>query len=232
MKGLAGAIAIAMTIGGVAPATLVAQQAAAAGRPDYRIHAGDEIEVRLYFHPDLLQTITVRPDGKISFPLIDDQLAEGRTPRELALAMETALAPELRNPQVSIQVKHFALARVYVGGEVGNAGVIPLVGPMTAMQAIMQAGGFRKTARINKIAVVRTTDAPKTEVLMVDLDFHNKNGRPEPVNDIALQSLDVVFVPKSRIASADDFVEQYVTKLVPIQYILGVQFYPFGLPVK
>lgn len=215
---------------GLPPAPAVATNATDAPRADYRIRAGDEIEVRLFYHPDLLQVITVRPDGMISFPLIDDQRADGRTPRELARQIERELARELQNSQTSVQVKRFAQQRVYVGGEVANAGVLPLSAPMTTMQAIMQAGGFRRTARINRVAVIRTVAAQKTEILLVNLDMP-KRGQPQVMNDLELQALDVVFVPKSRIASVNDFVEQYVTRLVPIQYILGVQFYPLGIPL-
>jgi protein involved in polysaccharide export with SLBB domain len=200
-------------------------QAAAALDTTYRLRAGDQVRVVVFFHPDLTQELPIRPDGRITFPIAGDLPAAGRTPEELGKDLTERLERVLRNAEASVLVQRFADLRVYVGGEVNNAGVYPLTAPLTTLQAMLQAGGARKTASLSNVFVIRNENgAPR--IMKLDL----RQSTLEAIgsrDDIALEPLDIVFVPKTRIAHVNDFVEQYITKVLPLTVFLGLN-YNFG----
>jgi protein involved in polysaccharide export with SLBB domain len=198
---------------------------AAAPRPEYRLRAGDELRVVVYFHDDLTQQLPVRPDGRIAFPLAGELEAAGRTARELSLELTSRLERVLRNADTTVVVERFADQRIFVGGEVNNAGVYSLNASLTCLQAVVQAGGARRSASLESVFVIRN-EAGQPRVLKLDLRASTlkKNGSRD---DVVLQPLDIVFLPKTAIAKANDFVEQYITKLSPATIILGLN-YNFG----
>ncbi len=122
-------------------------------------------------------------------------------------------------------VQRFADLRVYVGGEVNNAGVYPLTAPLTTLQAMLQAGGAKKSASLSNVFVIRNENgAPR----IMKLDLRQSTiGAIGTRDDIALEPLDIVFVPKTRIARVNDFVEQYITKVLPVTVVMGLN-YNFG----
>ena len=206
-------------------ATPAAPPASPASRPEYRRRAGDELRVVVYFHDDLTQQLPVRPDGRIAFPLAGELDAAGRTARELSLEITSRLERVLRNADATVVVARFADQRIFVGGEVHNAGVYPLTASLTCLQAVLQAGGARRSASLGSVFVIRN-EGGQPHVFKVDLrgSTLKKNGTKD---DVALQPLDVVFLPKTSIAKVNDFVDQYITKVVPATVILGLN-YNFG----
>lgn len=131
----------------------------------------------------------------------------------------------LRDPEVQVQVTRFAGLRVYVGGEVGKPGFVQLTTGMTALQAIVEAGGFRDTAKLDNVVLVRRTpgaDSQRPQSMLIDLEEvverHNMAADPR------LQPYDIVYVPKTAIAKMNDFVDKYIIRLIPIRPGLGFAF--------
>lgn len=174
---------------------------------DYRLQAGDEMDVKFFFNPELNETVFVRPDGKISLQLIDDVQAAGLTPSELDKALSQAYAKELRKPEVTVIVRSFTGQQVYVGGEVQKPGPVVLTPGMTALQAVINAGGFQDTAKLDEVLVIRNGRA--------DAPIPIRANLTQPItNDVMLQPHDVVYVPRTLIADANLFVKQYIEGLL------------------
>jgi protein involved in polysaccharide export with SLBB domain len=186
----------------------------------YTIGVGDALHIRFYFHEDLDEDIPVRPDGRVSLQLIDDVQAAGLTPVELASVLKTAYAKYLRKPEITVQVMRIAPRRVYVGGEVKKPGLIETADVITAVKAIMQAGGVKETGNLESVVVLRYRVGREPEFLRVNLKDDLKTGTSH--EDIPLRSYDLVFVPKTFIATANQFMSQYIDKMIPLERNVGV----------
>ena len=188
----------------------------------YRLQVGDQLAVRFYFNPELNETLVVRPDGMISLQLIGDVEAGGHTPEALAAAITQRYTGELANPKVTVIVQQFG-SRVYVGGEVGKQGVVPLSGGLTLFQAIQEAGGFLTTAHLKQVILIRK--GPDAHPVGYAIDVRPIANGERPDQDVFLQPYDVVFVPMSKIANIDLFVKQYIRDLLPV--VPGFAVAPF-----
>ena len=191
----------------------------------YRLQPGDVIDIKFFYNADLNETLPIRPDGRISLQLVDDVPAAGHSPSELRAELIRRYAGILRQPEVAVIVKQVAQRRVYVGGEVRTPSLLLLDGPITLMQAIFQVGGMTRGAKPSDVVILRYRGQPQPEFIKVDLEPVLKLGQASA--DVALQPLDIVWVPKSRIAKVDDFMAQYVRDLVPVPLSLGIS-YVFG----
>ena len=191
--------------------------------PDYVLHSGDDLSIKVFHLPELDQAVRIRPDGKISLQLLNDVQAEGVTPTALAQKLMERYGELFKEPKVAVIVTSFAEQKVFIGGEVGQPTVLPLVGNMTAMSAVIQAGGFRPSARKNQVIVIRNDG--KGGVLVQTLDLNNP--RQAAAGNTKLQPFDIVYVPQSRISKVDQFVEQYIRQVLPgtltggFSYLLG-----------
>ena len=182
------------------------------GPAEYRILPGDQLDIKLFFNPELNETILVRPDGKISLQLIDEVQAAGLTPAQLDDELSRLYAQELRRPSVTVIVKSFTGLRVYIGGEVTTPSLIPLTPGMTPLQAVMNAGGFKETAKPAGVIVIRKGPDNRPIPLRVDLQrIIDGESTPE---DLQLQPYDIVYVPKTWIAKANQFVNEYIERLL------------------
>src|ERR1700690_3423244 len=123
---------------------------------DYIIGPQDVVRIDVWKEPDISRTIPVRPDGKISLPLLNDIQAAGVTALQLSDAIRQGLAKYLTNPQVTVTVSEINSRRVYVTGEVLRAGALPLLPNMNVLQALSSAGGFTQFAKLKNIYVLRT----------------------------------------------------------------------------
>ena len=167
-------------------------QAAAATPSDYKIGPEDVLRIDVWKEPDISRTIPVRPDGKISLPLLNDVQASGLTAMELAGSIREGLTKYITSPQVTVTVTQINSRRIYVTGEVTHPGAQSLLPNMTALQALASAGGFTQFARIKSIYVLRVEDGKQ-----VKHAFNYKavvDGK-HPEEDIVLQSGDVIVVP-------------------------------------
>jgi protein involved in polysaccharide export with SLBB domain len=203
------------------PPPTAAESGAPAVANGYFLQVGDQVDVRLYYHPELNDSALVRPDGKLSLPLIGDVIAAGRTPEDLgAQLVEKYEAVGLRSPSVAVVLRKSAGQRVFVGGEVGTPRMVTHEGRMTLAQAIFEAGGFKSTADRSSVVLLRDNGQGGAVVRNVNFDREVlKEGR-----DIPLQPYDVVVVPQSGIAMANLFVEQYLSKMVPTWLSFGFSY--------
>src|SRR5271163_2156285 len=159
---------------------------------EYKIGAQDVLRIDVWKEAELTRTVPVRPDGKISLPLLNDVQAAGLTPTELSKVISEGLKKFINSPQVTVTVSEINSRRVYVTGEVAHAGAFPLLPNMTVLQALSSSGGFTQFAKTKAIYVLRSEDGKQ-----VKHPFNYKEvvaGRKQEEN-IALQPGDVIVVP-------------------------------------
>jgi polysaccharide biosynthesis/export protein len=123
---------------------------------DYVIGVEDILNVVFWRDKDLSAEVVVRPDGKISLPMLNDVAAAGMTPEQLALAVQNAATKYVRDPGATVIVKEIRSRKVYVIGEVTKPGTFPLGSDVKVMQIIAEAGGFLENAHKDNIVIVRT----------------------------------------------------------------------------
>lgn len=165
---------------------------AAAAVEDYKIGPQDVLRIDVWKEAELTRTVPVRPDGKISLPLLNDVQAAGLTPAQLANVITEGLKKFINSPQVTVTVNEINSRRVYVTGEVAHAGAFPLLPNMTVLQALSSSGGFTQFAKTKAIYVLRVEDGKQ-----VKHPFNYKEvlaGRKQDEN-INLQPGDVIVVP-------------------------------------
>lgn len=190
-----------------------------AGQPEdyeYVIQAGDELSLKFFYHSTLNEDVTVRPDGRIALQLVGEVAAAGRTAQELTESLRTSYGTRVVDPEVAVLVRSFGGYRIFVAGEVQKPGEHPLIGGTTVLQSIAQAEGLLDTARLTEVLVIRRNPDMTPHVIAVNLKkvFDGTDMR----NDIMLRPYDVVFVPRSRIANVNKFVEQYLTSNIPFSF--------------
>jgi polysaccharide export outer membrane protein len=188
----------------LAPGAVCGARAAAAESPppsavadDYKIGPGDTVQVFVWRNPDLTVTVPVRPDGKISTPLVEDMVAVDKTPSQLARDVEKALAVYVKAPQVNIivTIPAGANSQVKVIGQVLKPQALPYREGMTVLDAVLAVGGLGQFAAGNRAHVVRVVKG-KTQEIKVKLDALMNSG--DMRQNLALVPGDVVVVPESR----------------------------------
>lgn len=209
----------------VKPATLEQANAIStrASGGQYLLQPGDELDIRFYYNPELNTSVLIRPDGRISLPLANEVQAAGETPAGLAQRLRSAYEQELRRPELTVIVRSFNSQKVFVGGEVASPGVVQALGPLTVLQSVTQAGGFKETARINEVLVIRR-DPSAQEPIVIPVDISAVVDGTQTNQDIALMPFDVVYVPKSSIANVNKFVDQYIRQNIPFGFGLTYGF--------
>ncbi len=211
----------------VNPATREQANAFSAGAAaaQYRLQPGDELDIRFYYNPELNTSVLIRPDGRISLPLANEVQAAGLSPAELTQRLRSAYEAELRRPELTVIVRSFNSQKVFVGGEVVAPGVIQALGPLTVLQSVTQAGGFKESARVNEVLVIRRDPAaPTSNPIVIPVDISAVVDGTSTGEDIALLPYDVVYVPKSPIANVNKFVDQYIRQNIPFGFGLSYGF--------
>jgi polysaccharide export outer membrane protein len=160
---------------------------------DYLIGPEDVLQVSVWKNEALSRQLPVRPDGKISMPLLHDIQASGLTPMQLRDKIAAALAEFMPNPEVSVTVLEVRSYRVSVLGEVQRPGVLQLRAPTTVLEALALAGGFRDFASPSKIVIFRKNGNGTTEKLR--FNYNRAVGTTTTEENLALRSGDVVVVP-------------------------------------
>jgi polysaccharide export outer membrane protein len=158
---------------------------------DYVIGPGDVLQITVWKNETLSRVVPVRPDGKVSMPLLHDVQAAGLTAMQLRDKIASSLGEYLPNPEVSVSVNEVRSLRISVLGEVQRPGVLELRGSTTILEAIAMAGGFRDFASPSKITVIRTDDTGQTQRLRFN---YNKAAHGDEPN-LVLRSGDVIIVP-------------------------------------
>ena len=164
---------------------------------DYLIGPGDTLEIFVWRNPDLTITVPVRPDGKISTPLVEDMVAVGKTPTGLARDIETALAVYVKSPQVNVIVTLPAsvFSQIKVIGQVLHPQALPYRDGMTVLDAVLAAGGLGQFAAGNRAHVVRNENGKQQEI-RVKLNALVNDG--DMKQNLPLRPGDVLVVPETR----------------------------------
>src|SRR5215468_9686994 len=131
--------------------------------PDYVIGADDMLQISVWKEPDLTESLPVRSDGKISMPLLNDVVAAGLTPTQLADSISTKLKKFIADPRVTVVVTAMNSRRIYVMGEVAHTGMMPLQPNMTVLQALASAG-FTQFANTKGIYVLRMENGKQQKI--------------------------------------------------------------------
>jgi polysaccharide export outer membrane protein len=164
---------------------------------DYRIGPGDSLHVFVFENDQLSVTVPVRPDGKISTPLVEDMVAVGKTPSQLARDIETALSTYVKSPKVNVVVLEAlsVYSQVKVIGEVKEPKALPYHEGMTVLEALLDAKGLTQFAAGNRARIIRTVNG-KTQEIKVKIESLVNRG--DVTQNLPLQPGDVLVVPQTR----------------------------------
>lgn len=207
----------------------------------YLIAVNDKLQLRFPYAPTLDQVLRVRPDGRISVPLAGTLQAEGRSPEELEADLIDRYSEILKRPELTVVVLSFSDRRVavgnrtaragfedlhpivivkswtadvvYVGGEVAQPGVQAYLASLTLMQAIVTAGGEKPTGEMGSVVILRKVNEKQAQMIRRDLRADLEKGT---TNDVYLQPSDIVIVPRTTIASVNEFLTQYLYTPLPM----------------
>ncbi len=183
---------IALSLSAQTPNPASKDSAEARTEPLYIIQPNDMLEVFVWKEPDLTRKVLVRPDGRISFPLVQDLQAAGITPGQLKEQIEDKLKDYLKSPNVTIIVEAINSYRVYVVGKVQKPGVMTIEKPISVLQAVALAGGFQDYAKDSEMAVIRNMGKDN---LVFEFNYREVIKGRKPEQNILLRSGDVVVVP-------------------------------------
>ena len=183
--------------------------------PAYRLYFGDEIEITFPTALQYNKVLTVRPDGRITLPITNEEImAAGRTMADIRADVANRMRTQLRTPSVEMQVKTQPI-KVYVGGEVNAPGEYELVGDADSLQAILKAGGYKDTANMREVRIIRRApDGQLHDLKLVDLAKALRHGEQPDLVPLARQ--DIIYVPKTGLANIGNGVQQFLRAL-PIQ---------------
>jgi len=213
---------VRLFLSGVLSALMMFPALCAAQTPaPYRVQVNDVLEFLFFKNTELNQARTVGPDGSLSLQLIGTVQIAGRTIEDIADEVTKRYAKELVQPQVTVAVKEYSGLKIYVGGEVNQPGIQVFRGGLTALQAVVAAGGFKTTASLSSVVLIHKGPSGEPVAGIVDLSRVLKHAELE--RDVALAPADIVFVPRSAIANVNLFVEQYFKNMWPVPLYIGWQ---------
>ena len=175
------------------------------------VKPGDVMEVKFRYWPDLDETQMVRVDGKIALQLINEVDVTGLMPQELQEKLEVLYASRLKDPEITVLVRKELQHYVYVGGEVLMPGRKEFLNSMTPMEAVMSANGLLRSAKLSNVLIVRRI-GDKEYGRTLDL---RPVFREAERNSFLLEPNDVIYVPKTKIARAGDWVDMNINNLMP-----------------
>jgi polysaccharide export outer membrane protein len=192
MTGLCLQLAVAQT---PAPAEMPSSGVAPVSA-DYLIGPGDTLQIFVWQNPELSVTVPVRPDGRISTPLVEDTLAVGKTPVQLATDLETALAVFIRTPKVSVIVSQAlgALSQVQVIGQVTRPSGVPYRAGLRVLDALLAVDGLSEFAAPNRAMLIRTENGKETKIRVRIGDLLDSGDLEQ---NLLLQPGDVIVVPQT-----------------------------------
>ncbi len=160
---------------------------------DYVLGVSDQIEVNVFGEPDLSRTVTIKPDGVVALPLINQVRAAGKTVAQLEAELTRMYAKYLRAPSVSIIVRQFRMHRIYVMGEVSKPGRYDLTDDMTVLDALTLAGGPNDKANLDGLQLGRMENGKsKTIPIKADQLLQGKDGS----RNLKLQNGDLLYIPR------------------------------------
>ena len=160
--------------------------------PDYKIGPQDMLRIDVWKEPDISRIVPVRPDGKITLPLVNDVQASGLTTNQLAAKIAEGLKKYITSPQVTVGVTEINSRKFFVSGEVARPGAFPLLPNMTVLQALSSAGGFTQFAREKKIYILRMEDGKQVKH---PFNYKDVISGKNVEQNIILEGGDIIVVP-------------------------------------
>jgi len=172
----------------------------------YRLQPGDVFEVQFRYSPEFNQTVTVQPDGYVSLEIGGDLKVGGMTIEQTRLAILRKASARLQDPVATVILKEFQKPYIVVAGEVVTPQKIEMRERVTAIQAIMLAGGLKEGAKASQVVVFRNLPSSDlAEVKLLNLKSIRRTSDLE--NDLTLQPGDMVFVPRDKITKIERFMK-------------------------
>lgn len=212
------------TVVNPAPLAKFEESARMAPKTDYLIGVGDTLDVKFLYNPELNElAVPVRPDGRISLQLAADVQAANLTPNELRKVLAEKYAAEINKPEIAVIVRTFTSHKVFIDGEVLFPGTVPIQGPTRLVEAISLARGFRESARLSNVIVIRKDTAGKA--MSTNIDYRKIIDGSDLSQNITLLPYDIVYVPKSVIANVNKFVSEYINSAIPSRFPEFTGFY-------
>jgi polysaccharide export outer membrane protein len=157
---------------------------------DYKMVVGDKLRVEVYKDPQMSQSLQIRPDGKITLPLLGDVAAAGKTPAALRDSLTSSLKEFITSPVVTVIVVEAQPQTVSVIGEVNAPGTHPITGQTTVIEALAMAGGFKDFANTKNITIQRSTPTGTTRI-----KFNYKDAIKSESKQMCVEPGDVIIVP-------------------------------------
>lgn len=179
---------------------------------NYFIEKGDILEISVWQIEELQREVVVRPDGKISFPLIGDVLAEGKSIEELREEIVEKIKLFIKIPQVSVNILEFGGKRAVILGEVSSEGIIRFNTPTRLLEAVALAGGFTTDANADRVFIIR--DAFEDEPTIILANANSIVRQAELKENILIRSGDIIYVHKAFIADVKRFMDSIFGKVV------------------
>jgi polysaccharide biosynthesis/export protein len=183
--------------------------------PDARVilAPGDLVDVKFFYTPELNESQRIRPDGKITLQLAGEVMAAGLTPSQLQSDLEKKYASLIEKPSVAVIARTLNHRNVYIGGAVNRPGMIEMPGDLTALSAILKAGGFNlNEAALENVLVIRQEGETQKAFC---LDFREDLEGGAPQAPFYLHAQDIVYVPRTRIVDVNQWISQHINKVVP-----------------
>jgi polysaccharide export outer membrane protein len=170
----------------------------------YLLHPGDVLDIEYRYTPEFNQTVSVQPDGYISLQMGGDLKVSGRSLEQVRNLILARARTRLESPELTVVLKEFQKPYVVVAGEVVQPGKFELRESLTAIQAVLLAGGFKDSAKSSQILVFRKLNADTAEVR--SLNFKTLKRTSDLENDLTLQPGDMILVPRNRISKIERYV--------------------------
>lgn len=192
----------------------------------YRLGVDDLIEIKFFNNDQFNELVRVRPDGRISLAILDDIFVLGMTPMQLDSIITMAYSRIIQNPQITVFVREYGEQHIFLLGQIKSPGAYTITRNMTLLHAIAAAGGLSDGAEPRSIIVLRRRNRTTLAAYKVDISSLMKKGPHSRAKNPAVYAMDIVYVPKSYIASANVFLKQvYDVFLPPIDAYLRAMWY-------
>jgi polysaccharide export outer membrane protein len=170
----------------------------------YTLNPGDVLDIQYRYTPEFNQTVTVQPDGYVSLQIGGDVKVAGRDLTQVRNLILAKVRTRLESPELTVILKEFQKPYVVVAGEVVQPGRLEMREKLTAVQAVLMAGGFKDSAKSSQILVFRKLNADTAEVR--SLNFKSLTRTRDLENDLTLQPGDMILVPRNRISKLERYV--------------------------
>ncbi len=171
----------------------------------YRLVPGDVLEIVYRYTPEFNQTVTIHPDGFVVLEIVGDLKLGGLTLEESRKTMIEKAGVRLKDPEITLLLKEFQKPYFIVSGEVAQPGKFEMREDITALQAVLMAGGFKDSAKSSQIVIFRKINAEFAEVKLLNLKKIKQTSDLE--NDLTLEAGDIIFVPRNNFSKVEKFVK-------------------------